>query len=412
MRRGYMQKVVDRFLKYVSFDTMSIETSQSVPSTPGQLALAEELAKELNELGLKDVSLDENGYLMATLPANTDKTIPTIGFIAHMDTSDGASGANIKPGIVRNYDGKDIMLNKEQNIVLSPVEFPDIKKYIGQDIIVTDGTTLLGVDDKAGIAEITTAVEYLISHPEVPHGTIRIAFTPDEEIARGTDHFDVKKFNADFAYTVDGGAIGELEYENFNAAKAIIQINGRSVHTGSAKNKMINSLTLAMELNSMLPGFEAPEHTEGYEGFYHLEKMSGKVESTSMKYLIRDHDKAKLEARKSRMQKIADYLNEKYGKGVIELELTDQYYNMREKVEQEIHIVDAAKKAMEELGVTPVITPIRGGTDGARLSFMGLTTPNIFTGGHNYHGRFEYIPVQSMEKAVEVIIRIVQLYSR
>lgn len=405
-----MEKVVERFLKYVSFDTMSIESSKSVPSSAGQIALAEELAKELKGLGLKDVSLDENGYLMATLPANTDKTIPTIGFIAHMDTSDGAGGANIKPNIVKDYDGRDILLNKEQNIILSPKEFPELKNYVGKDLIVTDGTTLLGADDKAGIAEIVTAAEYLISHPEISHGTIRIAFTPDEEIARGTDHFDVKRFNADFAYTVDGGAIGELEYENFNAAKAIITINGRSVHTGSAKNKMVNSMQVAMELNSMLPRWEAPEHTEGYEGFYHLEKISGRVESTFMQYIIRDHDRGKFEARKARVRKIVDYLNEKYGGNTIELNLADQYFNMKEKLEEEMHIVETAKKAMEKVGVTPVIKPIRGGTDGARLSFMGLPTPNIFTGGHNYHGRFEYIPVQSMEKAVEVILKIVEIY--
>lgn len=407
-----MQKVVERLLKYVSFDTMSIEDSNSVPSTPGQVVLAKELAKELKGLGLKDVSLDDNGYLMATLPANTDKAVPAIGFIAHIDTSEEASGANIKPQIVSNYDGGDILLNEEQNIVLTPEEFPYLKKYVGQDIITTDGTTLLGADDKAGVAEIITAVEYLINHPELPHGTIRIAFTPDEEISRGTDYFDVKKFNADFAYTVDGGAIGELEYENFNAAKATIAINGRSVHPGSAKDKMINSMQIAMELQGMLPGWEAPQHTEGYEGFYHLEKINGKVESTSMVYIIRDHDKAKFEARKIRIRKIADYLNDKYGKGTVVLKLVDQYYNMKEKIEAEMHIVETAKKAMEEAGVVPLIRAIRGGTDGSRLSFMGLCTPNIFTGGYNFHGRFEFIPIQSMEKAVEVILKIVDLYSR
>ncbi len=407
-----MQKVVERFLRYVSFDTTSSEDSSSVPSTPGQLVLAGELRRELEELGLKDVTLDKNGYLMATLPSNTDKSIPTIGFLAHMDTSDGASGANIKPNIVKNYDGGDILLNEQQNLILSPGEFPELSKYAGQDLITTDGTTLLGADDKAGIAEIITAVEHLLKHPEIPHGTIRIAFTPDEEIARGTDHFDVEKFNADFAYTIDGGELGELEYENFNAAKADIVINGRSVHPGTAKNKMINSMLLAMEFNSMLPEFEAPEHTEGYEGFFHLEKISGRVEATSMKYIIRDFDKSSLEVRKERVRKIAEYLNDKYGKGTVVLELANQYFNMKGKIEPVIHIVDNAKNAMAEAGVTPIVSPIRGGTDGARLCFMGLPTPNIFSGGHNYHGRYEYISVNSMNKAVEVILKLVEIYSR
>lgn len=407
-----MQKLVERFLYYVSFDTMSSEESDSVPSTPGQMAFAKALEKELKDLGFKDVSLDSKGYLMATLPANTDKKVPVIGFIAHMDTSPEASGAGIKPKIIKDYDGGDILLNKEQQIVLSPKEFPELKKYIGQDIITTDGTTLLGADDKAGIAEIVTAMEYLINHPELPHGKIRIAFTPDEEIARGTDFFDVKKFNADFAYTVDGGELGELEYENFNGAKAKIHINGRSVHPGSAKNMMINAISIALELERMLPEWETPEHTEGYEGFYHLEKINGKVESADMSYIIRDHDMAIFEARKSRILKIVDYLNDKYGKGTIELELADQYYNMKQKIEQEIHIVETAKKAMEEADIIPLIRPIRGGTDGAALSFMGLPTPNIFTGGHNFHGRYEFIPIPSMEKAVEVILRIVDKYSR
>jgi tripeptide aminopeptidase len=407
-----MQKVVERFLRYVSFDTTSNEDSNSVPSTPGQLVLARELKRELEELGLTDVNLDENGYLMATLPSNTDKSIPTIGFLAHMDTSDGASGANIKPSIVKNYDGGDILLNEQHKLVLSPEEFPEMSKYIGQDLITTDGTTLLGADDKAGIAEIVTAVEHLLKHPEVPHGTIRIAFTPDEEIARGTDYFNVEKFNADFAYTIDGGELGELEYENFNAAKADIVINGRSVHPGSAKDKMINSMLLAMEFNSMLPQFETPGHTEGYEGFFHLEKIAGRVETTSMKYIIRDFDKSKLEARKDRVRKITEYLNDKYGKDTVLLELEDQYFNMREKIEPVIHVIDNAKEAMRSVGVTPLVTPIRGGTDGARLCFMGLPTPNIFTGGINFHGRYEYIPINSMNKAVEVILKLVEIYSR
>ncbi len=405
-----MQKVEERFMKYVAYDTTSNEESKTVPSTPGQLVLAKELKRELEELGLKDISLDDNGYLMATLPSNMEKAVPVIGFLAHMDTSDGAKGANIKPCIVKNYDGGDILLNKEQNIIMSPKEFPELMKYKGQDIITTNGTTLLGADDKAGIAEIITAMEYLTKHPEVPHGTIRVAFTPDEEIARGTDYFDLKRFNADFAYTVDGGELGELEYENFNAAKATIVINGKSVHTGTAKNKMINSMLVAMEFNEMLPPVDRPEHTEGYEGFFHLEKISGRVETTSMAYIIRDFDRTMLEKRKDRMRQITDYLNEKYGMGTVVLELKDQYYNMRDTIEPVIHIVDNARKAMEAAGVTPIIKPIRGGTDGARLTLKGLPTPNIFTGGHNYHGRFEYIPINSMNKAVEVILKLIGIY--
>ncbi|HYE80710.1 MAG TPA: peptidase T [Clostridia bacterium] len=406
-----MQKLVERFLKYVSYDTMSIEESSTVPSTPGQLMLAGELKRELEEMGLQDVSLDGNGYLMATLPANTDRNIPTIGFLAHMDTSDGASGANVKPNIVRNYDGGDILMNKQQNLVLSPKDYPELAEYIGQDLITTDGTTLLGADDKAGIAEIITAMEHLLEHQEIPHGMIRIAFTPDEEIARGTDYFDVEKFNADFAYTIDGGKLGELEYENFNGARADVVINGRSVHPGSAKDIMKNAMLLSMEFNSMLPPFETPGHTEGYEGFFHLEKISGRVESASMKYIIRDFDRSKLEERKDRMRKIAEYMNDKYGRDTVVLELSNQYYNMREKIEPVIHVVDNAKRAMKEVGITPIIRPIRGGTDGARLCFRGLPTPNIFTGGHNYHGRYEYIPINSMNKAVEVILKLIEIYS-
>lgn len=406
-----MHNAAERFLKYVSFDTTSNEESKTVPSTSGQLVLARELRKELIELGLKDVSLDNNGYLMGTLPGNTDRSIPTIGFLAHMDTSCAAEGANIKPNIVLNYDGGDILLSKQYNLVLSPKEFPELTKYIGQDLITTDGTTLLGADDKAGIAEIITAVEYLVKHPSIPHGEIRIAFTPDEEISRGIDYFDLGKFNVDFAYTIDGGELGELEYENFNGAKAGVTVNGRSVHTGRAKNKMINSILLAMEFNSMLPQFERPEHTEGYEGFFHLEKISGRVEATKMMYIIRDFDKSRLEARKDRMSKAADYLNDKYGKRTIELEIVDQYYNMREIIDQEIHVVENAEKAMRLAGVTPITRPIRGGTDGARLSHRGLPTPNIFTGGHNFHGRYEYISINSMNKAVEVILKLIEVYS-
>ena len=407
-----MEKLVERFLRYVDVETTSIEESTTVPSTPGQLELAGKLVEELRGMGLQDADVDKNGYVMATLPANTDKKIPTIGFIAHMDTSSAASGANIKPQIVKNYGGGDIVLNKEKNILLSPKEFPSLKKCIGKDLITTDGTTLLGADDKAGVAEIVTAMEYLLEHPEILHGTIRIAFTPDEEISRGADHFDVEKFNADFAYTIDGGEVGELEYENFNAARADITINGRSVHPGSAKNQMINSIMLAAEFIGMLPQSETPATTEGYEGFYHLGEISGTVETTVLHYIIRDHDRDKFEARKARIQKIADYLNEKYGKGTVVLELADQYFNMKEKIEPVMHIVDTAKKAMEEIGIEPLVKAIRGGTDGARLSYMGLCTPNIFTGGQNFHGRFEYACIDSMEKAVQVILKIIELYSK
>jgi tripeptide aminopeptidase len=407
-----MSKVVERFLKYVKYDTRADENSNTVPTTKGQLVFAEELAKELKEMGMVDVSVDENGYVMATLPSNIDKKVPTIGFIAHMDTAPDMSGANVNPQIVENYDGGDIVLNKEKNIVLSPKEFPELKNYIGKTLITTDGTTLLGADDKAGIAEIMAALEYLIEHPEIPHGTIRVGFTPDEEVGRGADHFDVKKFNADFAYTVDGGTIGELEYESFNAAAAKITIKGRNVHPGYAKNKMVNSMLIANELINMLPAHETPAHTEGYEGFYNLKSINGEVEITQLSFIIRDFDKNMFAKRKETMQKIVDYLNQKYGEGTLTLELRDQYYNMREKIEPEKHIVDTAFKAMEEVGVTPIVKPIRGGTDGSRLSYMGLPTPNIFTGGQNFHGKFEYIPTYAMEKAVEVILKIVELYAK
>lgn len=407
-----MSNVIERFLKYVKYDTKSDENSSTVPSTPSQLILANELVKELEELNLQDISVDDNGYVMATLPSNIDKEIPTIGFIAHMDTSPDMSGTNVNPQIVENYDGGDITLNKEQNIVLSPKDFPDLKNYIGKTLITTDGTTLLGADDKAGVAEIMAAVEYLVSHPEIPHGTIKVGFTPDEEVGRGADHFDVEKFNADFAYTVDGGPIGELEYDNFNAASAKITINGRNVHPGSAKNKMISSMLIAMELNSMLPSNEIPAHTENHEGFYHLTNINGEIEKTSLSYIIRDHDRDKFEAKKSTLEKIVSYLNDKYGENTVELKMKDSYYNMKEKIESVIHIVDTAEKAMKEVGVTPLIVPIRGGTDGARLSYMGLPCPNIFTGGENFHGKFEYIPIESMEKSVEVILKIIELYSK
>ncbi|MTK14093.1 MAG: peptidase T [Clostridiaceae bacterium] len=407
-----MSKVVEKFLNYVKFDTRSDEESTTVPSTSKQLVLAEELVKELKEMGLKDVSLDSNGYIMATLPGNIDKNVPVIGFIAHMDTSPEMPGHNIKTKIVENYDGNDIVLNEEQNLILRVEESPEVKDYIGNTLITTDGTTLLGADDKAGIAEIMAAMEYLTQHPEIKHGDIRVGFTPDEEVGRGADHFDVEKFNAEFAYTMDGGAIGELEYENFNAASAKIVISGRNVHPGYAKNKMINSMFIAKEVMSMMPENETPGTTEGYEGFYHLVSMNGGVEETQLSYIIRDFDAEKFESRKTFVQDVVNKVNEKYGSGTVAVEIKEQYRNMKEKVEPVKYIVDIAFEAMESVGVKPLVRPIRGGTDGARLSFMGLPTPNIFTGGHNFHGRFEYIPVQSMEKAVEVILKIAELSSK
>lgn len=406
-----MEKVIEKFLKYIKYDTKSNEDSSTVPSTDKQMILAKELVEELKSMGIKDASVDENGYVMATLPANTDKAIPTIGFISHMDTCPEMSGENVNPQFIENYDGSDIVLNKEKNIVMSPVEFPDLKNYIGKTLITTDGNTLLGADDKAGIAEIMTAVEYLIEHPEIKHGNIKIGFTPDEEIGRGADHFDVKKFNADFAYTVDGGEVGELEYENFNAASVKIQISGRNVHTGSAKNKMVNSALIGTELVSMLPSVETPENTEHYEGFYHLCSFKGDVENTQLSFIIRDHNREIFEQRKANMEKIVSELNKKY-EGSIKVEIKDQYYNMKEKIEPVKHIVDTAYKAMQEVGIEPKVSPIRGGTDGARLSFEGLPTPNLFTGGHNFHGKFEYIPTFAMQKSVEVILKIIELYSK
>lgn len=407
-----MERLIDRFIKYVKIDTKSDPHSTSCPSTEKQFNLARELTKELEDMGLKDVSMDENGYVMATLPSNTDKAIPKLGFIAHMDTSPDMSGENVNPQIVKAYDGGDIILNEEKNVILSPDDFPELKNYIGEDLITTDGTTLLGADNKAGVAEIMMAVEYLANNPQIKHGDIKIGFTPDEEIGRGADKFDVEKFDADIAYTVDGGEIGELEYENFNAAYAKIKVNGRNVHPGSAKNKMINSILIAMEFNSMLPLNQVPQYTEGYEGFFHLNNIGGNVEETTLDYIIRDHDKEKFEEKKQRIEKAVEYLNSSIGKGTIELEMKDQYYNMKEKIKPVMHIVETAKEAMEEVGVKPIIKAIRGGTDGARLSYMGLPCPNIFTGGHNFHGKFEYIPIASMEKAVEVIVKIVELYSR
>lgn len=405
-----MSKLVERFLKYVSYDTQSADETGKFPSTDKQLVLGAELAKELKEMGLSNVELDKYGYVMGELPANTDKKIPTIGFIAHMDTSPEMPGNDIKPNIIENYNGEDIILNKEKNIVLSTKIYKEIKDYVGQTIITTDGTTLLGADDKAGIAEIITAVDYLIAHPEIKHGKIKIAFTPDEEVGAGADYFDVEKFGADFAYTLDGSEVGEFVYETFNAAGADVTIRGNNVHTGSAKNKMINSLFLAQEFISMLPENERPEKTEGYEGFFHLDVMEGNVEETKLSYLIRDFDKANFEKRKELIQKVGADLNAKYGEDTVTVEVADQYYNMREKIEEVPHVIETGIQAIKEVGLEPKIQPIRGGTDGARLSFMGMPTPNIFAGGMNFHGKYEYVPVPSMEKAVEVIVKIVELY--
>lgn len=400
--------VVDRFLKYVKFDTESSTETGVTPSTPGQMVLAREIEKELHEMGLEDISLDDKGYIMATLPANTDKKIPAIGFVAHMDTSPDLTGKDVNPRIVENYDGKDIILNKELNIILSPSDFPEMTDYTGQDLIVTDGKTLLGADDKAGIAEILTAIQYLKDHPEIKHGKIRIGFTPDEEIGAGADYFDVEKFGCEWAYTMDGGPIGELEYENFNAAGVKISIQGRSVHPGYAKDKMVNALVVANKLTSLLPQSERPEHTTGYEGFYHLTNISGTVDAATVGYIIRDHNRDTFEKRKQLMLDTVDYINKLYPESTT-VEIKDQYYNMREKVEPVIHIVNLAFEAMTSVGVTPIVKPIRGGTDGARLSFMGLPCPNIFAGGHNFHGRYEFVPIQSMKKAVEVIVKIAEL---
>jgi len=406
-----MSKVVDKFLKYVSYDTKSNEESTTVPSTTGQMVLGKQLVEELKEMGIQEVSIDDNGYVMATIPSNVEKDIPTIGFIAHMDTAPDMSGKNVNPRFVENYDGEDIVLNKENNIVLSPKDFPELTNYIGKTLITTDGTTLLGADDKAGISEIMAAVEYLIENPKFPHGTIRIGFTPDEEVGRGADIFDVKKFAADFAYTIDGGTIGELEYENFNAAAAKICIHGRNVHPGSAKGKMIHSTLIANEFVNSLPLNETPGTTEGYEGFYHLISLNGEVEETKLQYIIRDFNSEGYENRKAFIKKVVNTLNDKYGNGTVEIEIRDQYFNMKEKIEPVKHIVDTAFLAMKQVGIIPIMVPIRGGTDGARLSFMGLPTPNIFTGGHNFHGKFEFIPTFAMEKAVEVILKIVEIYA-
>jgi len=406
-----MSSVIERFIRYIKIDTISDPESDTCPSTEKQWDLAKLLKQECLDLGLTDVSLDENGYVMATLPANIEKNIPVIGWIAHMDTSPDMSGSHVNPQFVENYDGKDIVLNAAEKIILSPNDFPDLLKYIGQTIITTDGKSLLGADDKAGIAEILAAVETLVQHPEIKHGTIKIGFTPDEEIGRGADLFDVKKFNADFAYTLDGGEVGELEYENFNAAGAKIIIKGRSVHPGTSKNKMINAINIAMDIAGMLPPQQRPEHTEDREGFFHLMRFDGSVEETTLQYIIREHDHNKFEWQKSLLRQAVDFAAAKYGKELINLEITDQYYNMKEKILPVMHIVDTAKEAIESLGLTPIIIPVRGGTDGARLSYNDLPCPNIFTGGHNAHGRFEFIPSQSLEEAVKVILKIIELYT-
>ena len=403
--------VVERFLKYVTFGTQSSETSGTTPSTPGQRVFAEALVKELKDLGLEEISIDEHSYVMASLPANTDdNSIPTIGFISHLDTSPDMAGDHVKPRIV-HYEGGDICLNADQNIVLSPAMFPEMLEYTGQDIIVTDGTTLLGADDKAGIAAIISAMAYLKEHPEIKHGKVRIGFTPDEEIGQGADHFDVQKFGCDWAYTVDGGQIGELEYENFNAASAKVCFKGLNVHPGTAKDKMINAALLATQFASRLPAEQRPEHTDGYEGFFHLIGMEGTVEEASLSYIIRDHSRELFEQKKDLLKQLVTRMNETYA-GSTTLVLKDQYYNMREIVEPKKHIVDLAFQAMEAIGITPKVQPIRGGTDGARLSFMGLPCPNLFTGGHNFHGRYEYLPIPSLQKGMETVIKIVELSAK
>ena len=401
--------LVERFLKYVTFDTQSNEESGVTPSTDKQMVFARYLKGELEALGLEEVELDEHGYLYATLPANTDKPVPTVGFIAHMDTSPDCSGANVNPRIVENYDGSDIVLSAEQGIILSPSQFPELLRHQGEDLIVTDGTTLLGADDKAGIAEIVSAMVWLMEHPEVKHGRIRVGFNPDEEIGLGAHKFDVEKFGCEFAYTMDGSEVGELEFENFNAAGAKFIIKGRNVHPGYAKGKMVNSMLVANHLMSLLPADETPATTEGYEGFYHLVGLQGEVEQTTLSYIIRDHDRTRFEERKQFMQSLVEKVNAHYGEPLVALEMKDQYYNMREKIEPVMYVIDIAKQAIEATGVTPVVKAIRGGTDGAQLSFKGLPCPNIFAGGLNFHGRYEFAPIQSMEKAMQVVVKIAEL---
>ena len=403
------QHIIDRFISYVTIDTESDPNSETTPSTEKQWDLANALVQELTAIGMTEVSIDHNAYIMATLPSNVEHDVPVIGFVSHFDTSPDFTGANVKPRVIENYDGKDIVLNVEEDIILSPDLFDDLLQYKGQTLIVTDGTTLLGADDKAGITEIVSAMEYLIQHPEIKHGKIRVGFTPDEEIGRGAHKFDVEKFGAEWAYTMDGSQIGELEYENFNAAGATVRVKGKIVHPGYAKGKMINSMYIATEFINSLPMLETPEHTEDYQGFFHLSSINGLVEETVLKYIIRDHDKAHFEARKEAMLQLAFDLNTQYEREVITIEIKDQYFNMKEKIEPVMHIVDIAEEAMIAVNVKPIIKAIRGGTDGSQLSFMGLPCPNIFAGGHNFHGRYEYVPVESMIKATEVICKIAEL---
>lgn len=403
------EHIIQRFISYVTIDTESDPTSATTPSTAKQWDLANKLAKELKTIGMSDVSIDENAYIMATLPSNVSHKTPVIGFIAHFDTSPDFTGANVNPQIIENYNGKDIVLNKAENIILSPDYFEDLNQYKGQTLITTDGMTLLGADDKAGITEIVSAMEYLINNPEIKHGTIKVGFTPDEEIGRGAHKFDVEKFGADWAYTMDGSQIGELEYENFNAAGAVVKVKGKIVHPGYAKGKMINSMYIAQEFINSLPTFERPEHTEDYQGFFHLSAIKGEVEETVLEYIIRDHDLEHFQARKAVMENLTAELNDQYGWEVISVEIKDQYFNMREKIEPVMHIVDIAEEAMKQLSIKPLIKAIRGGTDGSQLSYMGLPCPNIFAGGHNFHGRYEYVPVESMIKATEVICKIAEI---
>lgn len=406
-----MSKVLDRFLHYVSFDTQSMDDQEQVPSTEKQMALAKTLKEELEAMGASQVRLSEHGYVYAVIPATVDHPVKSLGFIAHMDTAPAMSGKDVKPRIVESYDGNDLVLNEEKQIVMRVKDFPGMLDCTGKDLIVTDGTTLLGADDKAGVAEIMTMAEFFLSHPEIPHGKICIGFTPDEEVGRGADFFDVEHFGADAAYTVDGGPVGELEYENFNAASGKVDICGRGVHPGSAKGAMINALLVGMEFQSMLPAFENPMYTEGYEGFFHLDQMAGDVENAHLEYIIRDHDKEAFEKKKALFEEVSRYLNVKYGAGTVSAAVKDSYYNMKEQIEPDhLYLIDTAKKAMQSLGIAPLVSPIRGGTDGARLSYMGLPCPNLSTGGYNFHGKYEFIPVQSLEQMVEVLKKIVTLF--
>jgi tripeptide aminopeptidase len=406
-----MSNVLERFLRYVRIDTQSDPSSKTLPSSPKELDLARLLRDELVELGLQDVTLDANGYVMASLPANTPAKGPVLGFVSHMDTSPETSGTNVRPQLVENYDGGDVVLNSAENVVLSPRDFPELKDYVGQSLVTTDGMTLLGADDKAGVAEIMAALEELVRHPERSHAELRIAFTPDEEVARGTERFDVARFGAEFAYTVDGGPLGELQFENFNAASALVTIRGRNVHPGTAKGRMVHAISIAEEFDALVPAQERAQFTEGYEGFYHLVRFSGTTEEARLHYIVRDHDRERFEAKKRLLLSSAGFLNEKYGDDRVQVELHDQYYNMREKILPHMHLIETAEHAMRAANITPRIVPVRGGTDGAHLSYKGLPTPNLFTGGHNFHGRYEFIPVPSMEKAVETILNIAEAYA-